>query len=78
MSEGITTIDFTRRIRDEIKKHNFPMDIRRRIEIIEPCLKMFEEYSLGLGIYGEGYRTADDFLIRNIDILILWGKKKKI
>ena len=59
MSERITMTDFTRRIPTEIKKHNFSIDIRRRIEIIEPCLKMFEEYmeySLGLDILGEGYQ----------------------
>ena len=71
MSKGITMIDFTLRIRDEIKKHNFPENIRRRIEIIEPCLKMFEEnmeYNLGLRIL-EGYPTADDFFYAEYRIL---------
>ena len=71
MNEGITMTDFTQRIRDEIKKHNFPIDIRRRIEIIEPCLKMFEEYmeySLRFGI-SEGYPTVDDFFDAEYRIL---------
>ena len=73
MDEGITMIDFTLRIRDEIKKHNFPENIRVRIEIIEPHLKIFErhmKYRLGLDI-SKGYPTVDDFLMRKKEILVI-------
>ena len=76
MSEGITMINFRQRIRDEIKKHNFPEDIRRHIE---PCLKTFEkymEYNLGLGI-SEDYPTEDDFFDAGYRILDYTGEEKE-
>ena len=69
-----TTLDFTQRIRDEIKKHNFPENIRERIEIIEACLKIFEEYMeqrLGLDI-SKGYPMMDNFFSRGRKKLYLY------
>ena len=63
LDDRITRVDFTQIIRDEIKKDKFPKNIRECIEIIEPHLKIFEEYMehiLELNI-SEGYPTVDDF-----------------
>ena len=73
LDDRITRVDFTQRIQDEIKKHKFPKNIRERIEIIEPHLKIFEEYMehiLRLDI-SEGYPTVDDFLMRKKEILMI-------